>query len=256
MSQSTNDLLNSYIKWLKDNIFIRELHDDVIEITTPFLDHHNDHLQIYAIKSGDKIRITDDGYVITDLMMSGVDIKSSRKRRELMQVILNGYGVKLSNNELYLETTKKNFPQHKHMLLQAMLAINDMFMTARETVAGIFYEDVEQFLILNEIRYTDNISFIGKSGFSHKFDFVIPHSKAAPERIIQTINNPTRDKAENLLFSWSDTRETRKTNSTLYAFLNDNEKSVNEEVINALTHYEVTPVLWSQRKKYARELAA
>jgi len=256
MSQK-NNLLNKYIKWLKEKITIRELDQGVIEITTPFLDYNNDLMQIYVVKEKGGLKLTDDGYTINDLLLLGVDIKSSPKRRELLQMILNAYGVKLSgDDELYIETNHKNFPRSKHMLLQAMLAVNDMFMTARDTVASLFYEDVAQFLSLNDIRYTENISFVGKSGFNHKFDFVIPPSKKAPERIIQTISNPTRAMAENLLFSWSDTRETRKPNSTLYAFLNDSEKRISLEVINALDQYEVKTVLWSERIKYVNELAA
>lgn len=252
-----NDLINAYLKWLKNNIAVRELDQGATEITTPFLDNHNDFIQIYAIKENNGLTLTDDGYIINDLLMTGVNIKSSQKRQELLKVILNAYGVKLSNHdELYVETDYKNFPQRKHMLLQAMITVNDMFMTARDTVASLFFEDVAQFLTLNDIRYTDKVTFIGRSGFNHNFDFVIPPSKKASERIVHTISNPTREKAENLLFSWNDTRETRKSNSTLFAFLNDNEKKVSSEVINALDQYEVKPVLWSERKNFIDELAA
>lgn len=258
MSQLKDNLLNAYVNWIKDNIIMRELDQDVIEITTPFLDRHNDYLQIYVIKEKVGYRLTDDGYIISDLLMSGIDVKSSPKRRQLLDLILNGYGVKLSaDDELYIEANEKDFPQRKHMLLQAMLAINDMFMTARETVASIFYEDVERFLRTNNIRYTENISFTGKSGLIHKFDFVIPRSPGkAPERIIQTLSNPTRDRAENLLFAWNDTRETRKTDSVLYAILNDKEEKVNDDIITALKKYDVKPLLWSKRQDHVEELAA
>src|SRR5699024_805606 len=102
-------------------------------------------------------------------------------------------------------------------LLQAMLSINDMFMITNQNVISLFLEDVENFLTKNEIRYTENISFAGKSGFNHNFDFVIPHFKKQPERIIKAINNPTRDNSQSLLFAWDDTLVTRKSDAVLYA---------------------------------------
>jgi len=38
-------LLDKYIAWLKDKNILREV-KDWVEITTPYLDRHNDYLQI------------------------------------------------------------------------------------------------------------------------------------------------------------------------------------------------------------------
>jgi len=89
-----------------------------------------------------------------------------------------------------------------------------------------------------------------------RFNFVIPASKYKPERFIQAMNNPTKQKAEVLLFQWDDIRETRKPGSTLYTFINDSEKSVSNELINALATYGVKPVLWKSRHQYIQELSA
>jgi hypothetical protein len=249
-------LKNAYLNWLNQKITLRDL-NGVIEITSPLVDRHNDYLQIYAIPKENGIILTDDGYIISDLLMSGLDIDSTKKRKEIFQTILNGYGVQRSEkDELFVEATIDDFPRKKHLLLQAMLTVNDMFMIARPNVQSIFLEDVEAFLIEYEIRYTDNISFTGKSGFSHKFEFVIPKSKFRPERIIKTINNPTRESSEQLLWAWSDTKETRKSDSTLYAILNDSDKPINTDVINALNRYDVKTILWSQRVKYIDDLSA
>jgi hypothetical protein len=71
----------------------------------------------------------------------------------------------------------------KHNLLQAMLAVNDLFFLSIQMVASLFYEDVVSWLDTNEIRYTPNVKFTGKSGYDHLFDFVIPKSRRQPERI-------------------------------------------------------------------------
>ena len=50
MSDEIQSLLDQYWAWLRDRTSLREA-GDWVEITTPYLDHHNDCLQIYAKRS-------------------------------------------------------------------------------------------------------------------------------------------------------------------------------------------------------------
>jgi len=131
-----------------------------------------------------------------------------------------------------------------------------MFMISQPRVASLFLEDVEQFLDENEIRYTPSVQFTGKSGFIHNFEFVIPASKKKAERLIKAINNPTRDKTQTILFAWSDIREARKKDSSLYVFINDSEHTLKPEVTGAFGEYGVIAVPWTKREEYKEELAA
>ena len=115
-----------------------------------------------------------------------------------------------------------------------MLAVNDMFYLAAPMVANLFYEDVAAWLDLHEIRYTPNVKFTGKTGYDHRFDFVIPKSRRQPERIVKTVNRASRHTAEAVAFSWIDTREVRPPDSRAYAMLNDSEQSVSQPIIDAL----------------------
>jgi hypothetical protein len=131
-----------------------------------------------------------------------------------------------------------------------------MFYLAVPMAASLFYEDVVAWLDLNEVRYTPNVKFTGKSGYDHVFDFVIPKSRRQPERILKSINRPNRDTAQVVAFSWIDTKEVRPPNSKAYAFLNDSEQPVSTTVIDALKSYEVQPIAWSGREHVRQELAA
>jgi len=236
-------LSNSYVNWLKQKITFKEL-GNAVEITTPFMDRHNDYLQIYIQQTGTKLTLSDAGYILTDLKLSGCDVFSSPKRKKLLQTILNGYGVKVSTKEeLYVETTVEAFPQKKHMLVQSMMTVNDMFMTSRDNVQSIFLEEVDQYLFDNEIRFVENINFTGKSGFPQTFHFAIPRSKQSPERILHALNNPTKQNSENLLFAWTETKDNRRPDSKLFAVLNDSEKSIRPSILNAFMEYEVQPIL-------------
>ncbi len=47
-----SQLVEKYRLWLKDRTAIKSVHTDWVEITTPFLDRHNDYIQIYVKGSG------------------------------------------------------------------------------------------------------------------------------------------------------------------------------------------------------------
>ena len=207
MINEIQDLLDQYWDWLRDKTMIRQI-DDWVEITTPYLDRHNDRLQIYARRQAGEYILTDDGYILEDLEQSGCTIEGN-KRTSLLTLTLNGFGVRRLNNELRVYASSDNFAVRKHNLLQAMLAVNDLFYLAQPTVANLFYEDVVDWLDLNKVRYTPNIKFTGTSGYDHVFNFVIPRSESHPERILRTINRPSRDRAQAMAFSWIDTKDVR-----------------------------------------------
>ncbi len=254
MIEEVQALLNQYSIWLRDKTTLRQI-DDWIEITTPYLDRHNDCLQIYAKRADGGFVLTDDGYIIEDLEQSGCKI-DSRRRRALLDTTLNGFGVKINETALQVRASRDDFALRKHNLVQAMLAVNDLFYLASPTIASLFYEDVVAWLDLSEIRYTPNVKFTGTSGYDHRFDFVIPKSKIQPERVLRAINRPGRDTAQSMAFSWIDTREVRSPESCAYAILNDSDQPVSANVLSAMRNYGVRCVPWSDREGAREELAA
>src|SRR5215472_10093916 len=58
---------------------------------------------------------------------------------------------------------RKNFPVCKHNLIQAMLALNDLFYLAKPVVESLFFEDVVAWLDGNDVRYTPKVKFTGTS---------------------------------------------------------------------------------------------
>ncbi len=255
MIQEIGDLMDSHWKWLRDKTAIRSLDGGVVEITTPYLDRHNDMLQIYAHRDDHGVVLTDDGYTLQDLEISGCKLDSP-KRQSLLRQTLAGFGVELHDNAIEIRTSTENFPLRKHSLIQAMLAVNDLFFLSLPIVSSLFLEDVQAWLDAEDIRYTPKVKLSGKSGFDHLFEFVIPKSKTQPERLLQAINRPSRDTAETLAFKWVDTKDVRPPNSQAYAILNDADHPVSTVVQDALLSYDIHPVLWSKRSEYRDPLAA
>ena len=248
-------LLNDYRAWLKDKTTLRELNGSWVEITTPYLDRHNDALQIYVRAENGGYILTDDSYTVHDLEASGCDLHTE-KRQDLLKMTLNGYGVKLHNEALEVHATADNFPLRKHSLVQAMLAVNDLFYLAKPVVESLFFEDVVAWLDANEIRYTPKAKFTGISGYDQLFHFVIPKSRKQPERILQAITRPTRETALSFINAWGDTQKVRSPESRAYAVLNDVEQTISGGVLDAFRNYQINPVPWSARAEVVTELAA
>ncbi|TVQ04120.1 MAG: DUF1829 domain-containing protein [Planctomycetaceae bacterium] len=249
--------IDDYFAWLRDRTTLKEIKGDkdYVEITTPHLDRHNDCIQFYARQDGaGGYVLTDDGAVISDLEMSGCKL-TSPKRQELLRLTLNGFGVECDDKALVVRATPQTFARKKHDLIQAMLAVNDMFALAGPTVNSLFIEDVSAWLEQNEVRYVPRIRMTGQSGYDHTFDFVIAKFRDEPERIVQAISQPSKSTAEALVFKWIDTRGARDKNSQAYAVLNDQEHSVPEGVLEALDSYNIHAVPWSVRADVVEKLA-
>ena len=247
-------LVENYRDWLHGQTTIKVI-DDFTEITTPFLDRHNDCLQIYAHKVNGGYILCDDGYIIDDLTISGCGL-DTQKRKDLLNMTLAGFGVTNGKDGLTIKATEKNFALKIHNLIQAMLAVNDLFYLAQPYVTSIFLDDVTAWFEQNGIRFISNTKFTGKSGYDHMFNFAVPKTPSNPERLVRAINNPTKDAAQAMAFAWVDTREVRAPDSLAFAILNDSEKPVPASVKDALTQYEVSPVLWSSRQESLADLAA
>jgi len=247
-------LIENYVSWLRRGLEVEPV-NGACELTTPFLDRHNDHLQVYAQRVGDQIVLSDDGYILADLEGSGLDINTP-KRRQVLQTILNGVGVQERDGRLFIEASERTLGQRTHALIQAMLSVNDMFVMAQSRVSSFFWEDVKGFLDLHDVRFSARVKLSGRSGFDHGIDFLIPASRSQPERIVQAINAPSKNNITAYLFTLNDTRQARDQESRAYAFLNDAEREVPGEVVEALQAYEVVPAPWSRREAFAEELAA
>lgn len=254
MLDNCKQLVESYIAWLKASISIAEV-NGTCEITTPFLDRHNDQLQIYVSKQNGKLLLSDDGAIISDLETSGCPLDSP-VRQQLLATILRGFGVRNEAGVLSVEAEPEDFPRKKHALLQAMMTVNDMFMTAHPRVVSLFLEDVTRFLESKQIRFSPGVEFTGKTGFVHRFDFLIPKSQREPERLVRAINHPDKNQTLLLISSWSDTREVRPAGSKLIAVLNDEERAASPEIQEALGKYEILAVPWSRRDDHVDLLAA
>lgn len=244
--------IDKYLDWVKSNTVEEQLADGWTEIATPFLDRHNDGLIVYAKEDRGVITLSDDGYIIGDMEMSGISVP---RRMKSIQQFLSGYGVTVTKGrELQVKATAQNYPVKQHLLLQAMMAASDMFAPAKGAKEDtIFLDDVVAFFEKNDIFYTPDAQFQGRSGYTHKVDFVIPKSKTSPERFVYAINTPRANNIAMTLFMWEDIQKARRQSNKMVAILND-ERKIPDEAIAAFANYDATPIPWSRRDDYIMDL--
>ena len=242
-----DELKKKYLDWLHEEITITEF-GQTFEITSPFLDRFNDYLQIYATPAeNDQMLLSDDAYIINNLIASGIDITTQR-RKEILNTIIRKYGIERIDNQLTIKCTATDFGKKKHLLAQAMLNIDDMFMLSQNRIASLFLEDILAFFKEKEIYYMENVNFIGRTGYTYNYDFVMQRSKNRPERLCKAINNVNKSNVENVLFSWNDTKETRDDDTQLIIFINDR-NNVDDSAVNALKNYDAKIIKWSEINK-------
>ena len=248
------NLIHSYIDWLKKGLITRKLDNDWHEIVTPFLNHKNDLIELYVKKGkNDSIIISDGGNTLNELYLSGLNINNSKKRQKELHSITLSFGITLNEDlSLSVLTNLKQFPAVKHRLIQAMISIDDLYVLSTPKVKSYFLEDVSKFFDLNEIIYIKDAFFTGKSGFTHKFDFTLPKIGKRKEIAVKAISLPRKDTIGSVLWMIEDTKKAREQTNGL-VILNDTD-GVAADITDALQKYDVPFFNWSGRENSLQQL--
>lgn len=245
-----NTYVDGYYDWLREKTVIQKGETtDWFLINTPFLGAFNDAIEIYAQKKLNKIILSDNGETITNLELQGLHIQGSKRRRYILDTILLNYGVKFSNDELMIEADFENFSQSKHNLLSAIIEINDLYVLSKNNVSSIFKEDVRTYLDNQDIIYTPDFISKGVTGLEFNFDFQIAQKNK--EIVIKSFNTINKSNLPTFLFSWEDIKPVRekitKKEVTAIAIINDVDKEIKNEFIDALKSKNANFILWSEK---------
>lgn len=242
--------MNDYYSWLREKTFIQKDSDtEWYLINTPFLGAFNDTIEIYAQKKGANLILSDNGETMSNLELQGLYIQGSKRRKAILETILINYGIRSVNNELTIEANIENFSQCKHNFLTAITEINDLYVLSKHNVASIFKEDVRHYLDENDIIYTPDFISKGATGLEFNFDFQI--ARKEKEIVIKSFNTINKSNLSTFLFSWDDIKPVRekitKKNVNAVAIINNVEKEIKTEFLDALKAKNADFILWSER---------
>jgi hypothetical protein len=245
-----NTLINDYYIWLKNKtVIIPDDKTEWVAIQTPFIGLFNDVIEMYARKKDSKIILSDNGETFHNLDLVGSTLTRTGERRNIAERILLNYGIQLKNNELITETAEHNFSQKKHNFLSAIMELNDLYVLSTSNVSSIFKEDVRTYLDEKNIIYTPDFISKGSTGLEFMFDFQIAGKNS--ELVLKSFNTINKQTLSSFLFSWDDIKPVRekisKKNVTAIAVINDEEKPIKGEFLEALHAKNANFIIWSER---------
>ncbi len=244
--------INQYYHWLREKTFAKsDNQSGWVAVSTPFLGLFNDPIEIYMKMQGDTIFLSDDGVTLKNLDLAGANVTRSPKRKEWLDFILLNYGIALQNNELCVSAKQADFPQKKHNLICAISEISDMEITAKHIVSSLFKEDVKQLLDEQKIIYTPQFITKGNTGIEFTFDFQIAGREK--ELVLKSFNSLNKINVPSFLFSMSDIKPVREKTSgkqlLSLAIVNDVDREIKSEFINALQSNDTDVIFWSKRNE-------
>src|SRR5690625_3493811 len=115
MNTELKILIDDYYRWLRSQThLIEEEETGWTAISTPYTGIFKEGIEIYCRKEKGNWILTDGGDSLKLLEEVGVSISRSKKRKRILQGIINNYGINLDTEELTVEATSNNFIQKKH----------------------------------------------------------------------------------------------------------------------------------------------
>jgi hypothetical protein len=245
-----NPLIDEYNSWLRSKTLIAtDSKTGWVTISTPFIGLFNDLIEIYAQKQGNKIILSDNGETLNNLALTGTRIRKGERQYIAERIFLN-YGITLKDNELLVEANEKDFPQKKHNFISAIMELNDLAVLSTNRVTNIFKEDVRSYLDEKGVIYTPDFISKGATGLEFTFDFQIAHKEQ--EIVLRSFNALNTLNVSSFLFGWEDIKTVREkiTKKTVkaIAIINDLDKDIKQEYIDALSAKNTDHILWSQKE--------
>jgi hypothetical protein len=258
MKSELPQLLDHYYKWLRSEThLIEDEQSDWTAISTPYSGIYNDGIEIYCKKENGKWILSDGGDSLNLLEQIGLKISLSSKRKEILNQIINNYGISWKKDELFVEANEKNFAQKKHYLLQALLEVHELEQLAERRVKSLFKEDVEALLNKYKILYTKDVKFIGFNGLNYHFDFQV--RKYYKEHVIKAADSLRKNTLNSFIYSWQNVRKVRENNTNksfdAAVVLNDSENEPKANLIEAFEKEGVEIYYWSNKTIFYEALS-
>lgn len=260
MSDTSKGLIKSYLRWFEESCSEEEIDDSLSELTLPYLDQHNDFLQLYVHRNTEDVTITDDGYVFRELSQCGCDLtrKSKNKRREMAEVILRSQGINptaIDDKQILVRASEAEVPAKIHAAFMSMLGLSGLASVSPSNVETIFKEDVSTWMTSHKVPFEPEIVLEGKSKNEFNFDFMIPGRGVSPTKIVQTFDRPDSVHIESHIYRSIDVREVATEPLQFVAILSPNTRS-NKKALRNLMAHNIDPWEWKNRDQLLTRLMA
>lgn len=244
----TDSLINDYSRWLHTKpSSIRDSQTGWTSMPTPFLGLFNDHLELFVKEDEDSITLSDDGMTLWNAETVGLNINEPEQKKLLDRIIAK-YKVNLDHEgNLDVKVDKDKFEQGKYCLLMTMSAINDMTSQG----SSIFQKNVRMLMMDEKVNAVPQMQIKGRSGIDFIFDYVVPRPDA--EFLVQAVGNLNKSNLATFILGMEEVKDSRRLISDKdirgLLIVNDLEKTVHKELLQALINRKLDYMLWSKKEE-------
>ena len=245
--------IQNYSDWLKAQPdILRDENTGWSVISTEKLGLFNDNLDIYFKEEGNNVVLSDNGDVVANLELVGVD-SSSSLFKEAQKEVEGRWGVSIStaNGEMTKSVEKKQFVQGKQDILSAMVLLYELATIVNNPQDAKFKDDVDTLMRGEKMNALNDISVYGESGSCFSFDYILARPNA--DYVIQPFITFDIQKLAKFAYDIEDVRVLRERllgkGFRGIAILNDDHCNVDEKILRELVDHQLDYVLWSKREK-------
>ena len=244
----TESMINDYSNWLHAKpASIYDSKTGWTSMPTPFLGLYNDLIELFVKEEAGYLFLSDDGQTIWNAETTGLDMKEP-DQKHLLDVILSKYRVNLSDGGvLDLKVEKDKFEQGKYSMLMTMFAINDMTSQGSD----IFQKNVKMLMMDKRVNAVPQMQIKGRSGIDFIFDYVV--SRPDTEFLVQAVGNLDKNNLATFILGIDEVKDYRRLVSDKdirgMLIVNDLDKTIQKEFLQALTNRKLDYVLWSKKEE-------
>jgi len=243
--------LKAFLQSLRESFDILPSEEGCV-IVTPFLRSDNECVEIELIpQPNGGVKITDNCETIDYLFVNGLNISRSKELQRQIRRITKRFGVDLSGDEFVRLVNFGELGDAIHSFLGAVQEASYLIYRKVRRPPVTFDEQVEKFLIANDVAYDTEFKLQGKTR-EHIFRFYInERHQMLAEPLTATSYHAALVKAERLAYRWIDIRDLWPVHQKV-AVIDDLDKRSEFWVgnpLNILLEYSNHVIRWSQNEE-------
>lgn len=151
--------------------------------------------------------LTDHGETLNMLFVSGLTVEPNRQLLNQVQHIANARGVQFERSALSVIASEEQLGEAAYQLLDAIQAVGFLIYKRKSHIYTTFDDEVEEFLIENEVVYDTDKIVRGRAN-THKLKFFVNSNRNLLLEPISAATIPSaRNKAKAAAYKFMDIRE-------------------------------------------------
>lgn len=230
-----------------------------IRIRTPFLYPDGDIVDIFFQQNGDQLILTDLGETLRWLRMQTTTVRRSKKQDRLIADITMNHNVEVYRGMLLVRVRNlSELGANVMRLAQAILRVSDIWFTMRNQAFESIADEVQEFLVQNQIKHERDAKVIGRSLRTWNIDFHTFHPhRTAYIAVLSTANSSAaRRLTDSAVARWIDLANYQASQGIRFISLFDDSSNVWQDYSFKQLEELSEIILWSRPESLLEQLIA